>query len=173
MKLVPTRRTDYGMQAMIFLAAEERAGATGRDRYVHASKVAEAMGLPVNFLRQVLGELARAHLVVSAPSSTGGYALARPAVDISMLEIVEALEGPLRDGECAVRGGPCHWEDVCPLHVVWTGAREALATSLSYGSLAEVAERELLLRQGKLPAPTDSHRHSRQAAGDGASTAHA
>lgn len=157
MKLVPTRRTDYGLQAMIFLAAAA-SGEPGATRFVRAAEIAEGMDLPVNFLRQVLGELARARLVRSAPSSTGGYALARPAAEISVLEIVEALEGSLRDGECAVRGGPCHWERVCPLHPVWSAAREALASALDDGTLDDVTRRELLLREGKLEAPADSHR---------------
>lgn len=156
MKLVTTRRTDYGMQAMIYLAAT--GAEPGSGQFVHAGDIAAAMDLPVNFLRQVLGDLTRAKLVSSAPSSTGGYVLARPASAISVLEVVEALEGSLRQGECAVRGGPCHWDDVCPLHPVWSEARQALAGVLNRSTLEEVAGTERQLRDGSFHAPADSHR---------------
>jgi len=104
---------------MIYLASAD-------GRRTAAPEIAEKMGLSVNYLRQVLRVLTRARLVLSSPSPTGGYELARPADTITILEIVEALEGPLAPADCVLRGGPCHWEDVCPMHTIWSGALRAL-----------------------------------------------
>jgi Rrf2 family protein len=151
-KLVPTRRTDYGIRAMVYLAEQD-------GKRTKAIDIAEAMDIPHGFLHQVLRELQRARLVSSQPSRNGGYALARPAETITILQIVEALEGRL-DEDCALRGGPCHWEEVCALHWVWSSAREALAGQLASATLAEVASDDVALAQGRKPVPADSHRKS-------------
>ena len=132
MKLVPTRRTDYAIRALIHVTNTEASP-------VSAAAIGDAMEIPTGFLQQVLRELQQAGLVTSRPGPRGGYALARPAAEITVLQIVEALEGPLRSAECALRGGPCHWDDVCALHWVWSSARDALCDELAGATLARVA----------------------------------
>ncbi|MGD0882512.1 MAG: Rrf2 family transcriptional regulator [Acidimicrobiales bacterium] len=151
MKLVPTRRTDYAIRSLIYLANVEETPVT-------ANAIGEAMDVPTGFLQQVLRELQQAGLVTSRPGPTGGFALARPAEEITVLQIVEALEGPLRSAECALRGGPCHWENVCALHWVWSSARDALCDRLDEGTLARVAADDRALADGTLLTPGDSHR---------------
>lgn len=156
MKLVPTRRTDYGIRALLYLA----------HRYPQPGKAAEIgaeMDIPIGFLHQVLQELQRSRLVISRPGRTGGYALARPPETVTIRAIVEALEGPLEAQECALRGGPCHWDDVCALHWVWSGAQHALIKALESATLAQVAEDDRALSEGKRPIPTNSHRKERPA----------
>jgi Rrf2 family protein len=150
-KLVPTRRTDYGIRALLYLAERP-------DGRAKADDIAAAMEIPRGFLPQVLQELQRARLVTSRPSRHGGYALARPAEQISILEVVEALEGSFSEQECALRGGPCRWDDVCALHWVWSSAREALASTLAQATLRDVAEDDLALAAGKKRVPANSHR---------------
>jgi Rrf2 family protein len=150
-KLVPTNRTDYGLRALIYLA-----GANGP--WTKAAEIAVAMDIPTGFLHLVLQELQRSGLVTSRSGPNGGYALARRAAAITICEIVESLEGPLDTGECALRGGPCHWEDVCALHRVWSEARLALRERLQSATLAEVAEADRALAAGKAVVPADSHR---------------
>jgi len=151
MRVTPSRRTDYALQAMIYLASAER-------RRTAAPEIAEKMGLSVNYLRQVLRILTRAQMVLSSPSRTGGYALARPADEISILQIIEALEGPLAPAECVLRDGPCHWEDVCPMHTTWSGALQALTKRLAESSLAAIAAADRALELGQLAIPADAHR---------------
>jgi Rrf2 family protein len=150
-KLVPTRRTDYAIRSLIFLT-------NAAETPVTANAIGEAMEIPTGFLQQVLRELQQAGLVTSRPGPTGGFALARPAEQITVLQIVEALEGPLRSAECALRGGPCHWDDVCALHWVWSSARDALCERLEEGTLARVAADDRALAAGRLSIPADSHR---------------
>lgn len=159
MKLVPTRRTDYGLRALIYLAQQENGAAK-------ASEIASAMDIPMGFLHQVLQELQRSGLVSSRPGRTGGYSLDRPAASVTIREIVEALEGQLDSGECALRGGPCHWEDVCALHWVWSSAQQALASQLERATLAQVAEDDQALAAGTKVAPADSHRRAHAPIGD-------
>ena len=70
------------------------------------------MAIPVGFLQIVLQDLQHSGLVISRSGPKGGYALGRPPESITVCEVVESLEGPLDAGECALRGGPCHWDDV-------------------------------------------------------------
>jgi len=141
-KIVPTRRTDYAVRALLYLAQHPGSMAKAAD-------IAEAMNIPTGFLHQVLHELQRARLVLSRPGRSGGYSLARPAADISLLDVVETLEGPLAPDECGLRGGPCRWEDACALHATWTAAREALANELRAANLARLAADDLALAGGR------------------------
>jgi Rrf2 family protein len=151
MKLTPTNRTDYAVRALIYLANHPGSHAKAAD-------IGAAMDIPTGFLHQVLQELQRARLVSSRSGPSGGYLLARKPEDITILEIVETMEGPIEASECALRGGPCHWDDVCALHWVWSSARAALADSLRGATLARVAADDRGLQEGALPVPADSHR---------------
>jgi len=151
MKIVPTRRTDYGIRALVHLANET-------PKQSNAAGIAAAMKIPKGFLHQVLQDLIRAGLVRSQPGRGGGYALVPPADEISILEIVEALEGPLDQGQCALRGGPCHWEEVCALHRVWSAARQALIDRLGEATLQQIADDDRALQEGRMETPADSHR---------------
>jgi len=73
-------------------------------------------------LQIVLQDLQRSKLVTSRSGPKGGYALGRRPEMTTVCEVVESLEGPLGSGECALRGGPCHWDEVCALHKVWSSA---------------------------------------------------
>jgi Rrf2 family protein len=151
MKIVTTRRTDYGIRAAVFLAG------LAPDR-VTAGTIATEMDIPQGFLHQVLQALHRGGLVSSVSGRHGGYALVRDPEEISVLEIVESLEGSLDTGECALRGGPCHWQDVCAVHEVWSAGRAALAASLASSTLADVSRTDKQLEAGSYQVPADSHR---------------
>ena len=150
MKLVPSRRSDYGLRAALYMA---RHG----DSPAKAEVIGTKMEVPIGFLRQVLQDMKRAGLVRSQSGRSGGYSLTRTPEDISILEIIEGLEGPLDDGQCALRGGPCHWVDVCALHSVWGASRKAFEQELAASSLADVAEADRAIELGEA-APADSHR---------------
>ena len=150
-KITPSRRTDYALQAMIYLASADKARKA-------APEIAEQMGLSVHYLRQVLRELTRARLVMSSPAPSGGYALARTARAITVLQIVEALEGSLAPTDCVLRGGPCHWEHVCPIHSVWSGALQAMTSRLSAGTLEALAAADRALAENRFDVPDDVHR---------------
>jgi Rrf2 family protein len=152
MKIVPTRRTDYGVRALINLAQNHPGGQA-------APAISQDMDIPVGFLRQVLQELGRAGLVTSQPGRTGGYTLAKDPKDITLYDIIQALEGSNEEPACALDGGPCHWERACAIHWVWLAAREAFTQKLQSATLAQIAADDAELRKGQLPAPLlEEHR---------------
>jgi Rrf2 family protein len=152
MKIVPTRRTDYGVRALITLAQSYPNG-------LAAPVISKDMDIPVGFLRQVLQELGRADLVDSQPGRTGGYTLAKNPETITLHDIIQALEGRNDEPACALDGGPCHWERACAIHWVWMAAKDAFSDQLRSATLAKIASDDAVLREGKVPAPiVEEHR---------------
>ena len=116
------------------------------------------MDLPLRYTPQILKLLSNAGIAEARAGQQGGYRLRRAPEDITLLEVVEAAEGPLRSERCTLRGGPCHWDNLCPLHFTWEEGRLALAEVLRSKSLASIAQIDASLLAGKLIPPTDSHR---------------
>ena len=132
MRLELTRRADYGIRAMIALA---RAGG----ERVPSARIAQAMAIPGPFLPQVMAILAHGGFVTSAEGRGGGYRLARPASGITLLAIIEAIEGDGRRRQCVLRQAPCGRGGFCDVHVVFTEAQEALLDRLAHATLADIA----------------------------------
>jgi Rrf2 family protein len=138
MRLELTKRGDYAVRAMLALARAAHPGTTPND-LLSARRIAGAMAIPVRFLPQVLGDLQRAELVEASPGRSGGYRLARPATEISLLEVIEAVEGDTRRRTCVLRGGPCGVDGICDVHEVFAEGQEALRSTFAGASLAELA----------------------------------
>jgi Rrf2 family protein len=109
MRLALTRRGDYAVRAMLAL------GRAGGAR-LRTPVMAAAMNIPVRFLPQVMGDLNRAGLVRSRAGRQGGHELASPPETISLLTIIEAVEGNTPRRTCILRGGPCRRAGVCEVH---------------------------------------------------------
>ncbi|MHB1854212.1 MAG: RrF2 family transcriptional regulator [Acidimicrobiales bacterium] len=149
-----SKRGDYVVRSALCLA---RAYAGGDYRKIR--EVVAEMDVPQTFASQILADLVRAGLATSRAGKAGGYRLVRPPEEVSLLEVVEAGEGPLRSERCALGEGPCRWEQVCPLHETWGAATAALRDTLSRTSLAAIAARDEAIERADHPVPTDSHRH--------------
>jgi Rrf2 family protein len=104
-----------------------------------------------------LGLLLKAGLAESRAGQSGGYRLLRAPADISMLEIVEAGEGPMWPRRCTIDGGPCRWEQMCPVHPAWEAAWQALSASLKGASLASILEVDRELESGRTFRPAVGH----------------
>jgi Rrf2 family protein len=102
-------------------------------------EIAERMEIPVGFLPRVMADLARAGLVTSTVGRSGGYVLARPAARITLLEIIEAIEGESRRQRCVLRGGPCGLDGHCQVHDVFFAAQDAMLQRFATARLADVA----------------------------------
>ncbi|HUG47435.1 MAG TPA: Rrf2 family transcriptional regulator [Candidatus Limnocylindria bacterium] len=134
MRLELTRRADYAVRAMLALA---RHG----DGLISGSRLAAEVAIPPRFAAQVMGDLVAAGLVEPRTGRNGGYRLARPAGTISMLAIVEAVEGDARRRTCVLRGGPCSRDGVCDVHEIFSAAQDALLERLAAASLTAALER--------------------------------
>lgn len=131
MRLELTRRGDYAVRAMLALA---RGGGGQRT----AAELGRTTAIPATLVPQVMGDLVRAGLVANRRGRAGGYRLARPTGDISLLQIVEAVEGDGRRRTCVLRGGPCRRDGPCDVHDAFFRAQEALFDALETVSLADV-----------------------------------
>lgn len=135
-----SKKGDYAVRAAISLARSPG------NKYRKIREVAEDMALPPRYTPQILGLLARAGLAEAKAGRDGGYRLSRPADEISLLRVVEAAEGPLQSARCTLRGGPCQWDNVCPVHSAWMAASKALRDSLATVTLSEIARGDAALR---------------------------
>lgn len=88
--------------------------------------LAERLGTTTHYLPQVMKPLVSSGWVKSEPGPTGGYRAIAGAAEVSMLELIEAVEGPLIDGRCVLKNKPCPVDEQCALHEAWAGARDAL-----------------------------------------------
>jgi Rrf2 family iron-sulfur cluster assembly transcriptional regulator len=125
-KLTFLRKTDLAVRALRHLAEDGR---------IRSGDLAAAIGSTATFIPQVMAPLITAGFVDSSRGPTGGYRLARPLETIRFLDVVEAVEGPVEDGTCVLRGGACRDQGPCALHEVWTRARDALAAELAATTL--------------------------------------
>lgn len=99
--------------------------------------LAEAVGSSAGFVSQAMTPLVRAGWVRSEPGPTGGYSLDTALCDLSVLDVVEAVEGPTDAGRCVLAGQRCDPIEPCALHGAWSRAREHLISDLDGVSLAE------------------------------------
>ena len=142
MRLELTRRGDYAVRAMLALARAEAASPRGRpsgDGRLSVAHIAASEAIPPPILPSVMRLLTRAGLVDAQTGRTGGYRLARRADQISLLDIVEAIEGDIRRRSCILRGGPCLANGECAVHGVFASAEAALRDSLAAPTLAGAA----------------------------------
>lgn len=133
MRVELSRRGDYAVRAILTLA---RPGAG----QMTAAAIAERTAIPPTYVAQVMGDLVRAGLVANRRGRSGGYRLARPAAEVSMLDVIEAVEGDLRRRSCVLRGGPCGRAGThCAVHGAFAEAQDAAIASLAGASLADVS----------------------------------
>jgi Rrf2 family protein len=133
MRLELTKRGDYAVRAMLALAR-------GGPGLLSARRIADAMEIPVRFLPQVLGDLQRAALVEALPGRAGGYRLARDPSTISLLEVIEAVEGDSRRQSCVLRGAPCGFDGFCDVHHTFFEGQEALLRHFAASNLRDMAD---------------------------------
>ena len=128
-----TRASDYAVRVMIHLA-----GLPPGSR-VQQSALSKATDVTGHFLSKVLQQLVRSRLIRSQRGSGGGYALAVSGACVSLLDVVEAVEGPTRLNQCLLEGPSCERKSWCPAHHVWAEAQAAIVNVLGAASIASLA----------------------------------
>ena len=127
-------KADYAIRAMTELAAE---AATGKP--VKGDRIAAAQEIPLKFLENILVELRHAGLVASQRGAEGGYWLARPAAEITLADVIRAVEGPLASVRGMRPGTIVYQGSAQPLADVWIAVRAALRSVLEGVTLADLA----------------------------------
>jgi Rrf2 family protein len=131
MRLEITRRADLAVRAMVLLG-------TSPARW-KAPALAAALDTTAGFVPQVLGPLVKAGWVRSEPGPTGGYAAGVALDDVSVLQVIEAVDGATDTGRCVVEDRECGSEAPCSMHRAWSRARAELMQSLAATPLSSVA----------------------------------
>jgi Rrf2 family protein len=137
MRLEITRRADLAVRAMALLVEGHQ---------LKAADLSERLDTTPGFVPQVIGPLVKAGWVRSEPGPTGGYVLSGAPDDVSVLDVIEAVDGPTDTGRCVVADLPCGRDAPCALHAAWTHARDELTASLRTVKVADVAPTEALVR---------------------------
>lgn len=127
MRLEITRRSDLAARALLELA---RAGERTR-----SADLAERVGTTAGFLSQAMNPLVVSGWVASAPGRNGGYTLTADPAAVSLLDVIEAIEGPTDQGRCVLEDRPCGRSVQCALHEPWSRARTQLTRELAGATL--------------------------------------
>jgi Rrf2 family protein len=126
-----TRQADYAVRAVLYLAK------LGSDQRAATSQIAQEQQIPPSFLAKIVSQLSVAGLLQTSRGARGGVALAKPAEEISLLEVVEAIDGPILLNECVASSGVCTFGDSCPMRPIWCDAQSELVNRLRTTSFQE------------------------------------
>ena len=118
-----TRQADYAVRAVMYLAE------LGPDEKASTSQIAEEKDIPLSFLAKIIAQLSVAGLLQTMRGARGGVTLARPAEDISLLEVVEAIDGPILINECVNDSYNCS-QHGCPMRNIWQDVQADLVKRL-------------------------------------------
>ena len=127
-----TRQADYAVRAILHLA---RSG----DVRTATSAIAEEQKIPPSFLAKIISQLSIAGLLHTSRGARGGVTLAREPKEITLLEVIEAIDGPIQLNECVGDSGSCSFDEDCPLRPVWCEAQEELVGKLKGTNFADMA----------------------------------
>lgn len=119
-----TRQADYAVRAVIYLA---KLGPTQR---AATSQIAQEQQIPPSFLAKIVSQLSVAGLLQTSRGARGGVSLAKSPEEISLLEVVEAIDGPILLNECVASSGVCVFGDTCPIKPIWCEAQSDLVDKL-------------------------------------------
>ena len=125
------RQADYAVRAVLHLA---RSG----EQRTATSTIAEEQHIPPSFLAKIISQLSIAGLLHTSRGARGGVTLARHPGEITLLEVIEAIDGPIQLNECVGEMGTCTFDDECPLRPVWCEAQEELVGRLKGTNFADM-----------------------------------
>ncbi len=130
MKLELKPRTDLTLRTLAALTDGKR---------WRAAQLAEHVGTTAAYIAHIVGPLTKAGWLHSAPGPTGGHRLIADLDTVSLLDVIEAVEGPTDDGRCVMANRPCPAPEPCAIHDTWLRARTALTDELASTSLMLIA----------------------------------
>jgi Rrf2 family protein len=141
-----TRGGEYGIRGVLYLAKHDEG------KVSMLSAIAEDQDVPPRFLAKIFQALAKAGIVKSHRGAKGGFSLARPAAEITVRDVIEAVEGPINLNVCLVGNGECARDHFCSVHSVWERAQENMLTILGQANFADLVKAE---REREPAAPTE------------------
>jgi Rrf2 family protein len=132
--MLVTRETDYAVRCVLYLARE-------KDLVANVTEIAQAMHIPKTFLAKILQRLIRGKIVGSLRGMHGGFTLVKKPTDISLLDIMEAIQGPAGINVCAVDSKKCRMSSSCAVHPVWVDIRKEVERRLKKETIDKLLEK--------------------------------
>ncbi len=126
-----TRQADYALRAMLFLSQLEPT------QRAATSQIAEAQHIPPSFLAKIISQLSIAGLIHTSRGARGGVSLARSPEEVTILEVVEAIDGPISLNECTHSISSCPFGESCPLRPLWCETQADLVNRLRSTTFAQ------------------------------------
>ncbi len=133
MRLEITRRAELAVRALFVVA--------NADPPLKGTDLADALATTNGFIPQVMAPLVKAGWVTSTPGPTGGYTATVDLADVTVLDVIEAVDGPTANGRCVVADSECDARHPCVLHDAWAHARTELTDALHTIKIASVRPR--------------------------------
>jgi Rrf2 family protein len=127
-----TRQADYAMRAVLYLAKH------GPDHRAATSQIAHEQHIPPSFLAKIVSQLSVAGLLQTSRGARGGVSLARSPEEITLLEVIEAIDGPIYLNECVIDRSVCTFGEECPLRPVFCDARAEMVNLLENTTFGKV-----------------------------------
>ncbi len=131
-----TRQADYALRAILYLARREG------NQKAPTSQIAEFQEIPPSFLAKIISQLSIAGIINTSRGAHGGVSLARKPEEISLLDVVEAIDGPITLNECTKDPSICSFGESCPIHDVWCETQADLVKRLSQSTFDKLLERD-------------------------------
>jgi Rrf2 family protein len=131
-----TRQADYALRAMLYLAQLEQG------QRAATSQIADEQHIPPSFLAKIISQLSIAGLIHTSRGARGGVSLAHAPGEISVLEVVEAIDGPIALNECTHSVSACPFGDSCPLRPLWCDTQAELVEKLRSTSFAQFLKQQ-------------------------------
>jgi Rrf2 family iron-sulfur cluster assembly transcriptional regulator len=131
-----TRKGEYAIRGIVFLASRPP------EQVCLLSDIAAAVDVPPTFLAKIFQQFSKIGLVKSYRGTGGGFILGRTADNITLLEVVEAVEGPIIPNRCVITEGECPRDASCNVHPVWVEVRQQVREILNNVTLQKLAEQQ-------------------------------
>lgn len=140
--MIYSRSAEYAIRAFMHLAT------VPPGKYAMVKNIAEQSDIPTHFLAKILQQLARKGFLRSSKGPTGGFALRKPAAEVTMIELVESIDGLTDYRRCPGGMTECNDDQPCGLHDSWKTLRDRIMEYLERTTIADLAEaRELKIKQ--------------------------
>jgi Rrf2 family protein len=130
-----TRQADYALRAMLYLARMEK------NKRSATSQIAREQQIPPSFLAKIISQLSIAGLINTSRGARGGVLLAFPPEEISLLQVVEAIDGPISLNQCTLSPITCNFNEICPLHPIWCDLQKQLVERLRTTTFAAIGSK--------------------------------
>jgi len=138
MTVIFSKKCEYGMQSVLFLAAQE----TGT--VVSAEAISQVLKIPREFVSKILQSLRDSGIIYSTKGKAGGFRLAKPASEIKLIDVVEAIDGLEMFNNCVLGFPDCSPDTPCPVHDSWGALRTQAFNMLSEETLDKLKDKTLI-----------------------------